>query len=319
MNPTGNTVSANAPISVTFSKPVAADWIGEFSVVDIGVPDAATTAGMPVGPGAVIPGSIQFSADQRTLYFNPSQPFAEGRTISTSVPVVDDFAGNSEVLYPGNTSTTSNFTVSFVTTGAPSVVASTPANSSTGLPLNVQIQVQFDQTVAASTLTGVSLVANSSSVAVSAQLEPDGRTVTVVPADLPSAGTTYTLTVSGVTNTAGAAMAGAFQNTFTVGSTLDDTPPVLISAPAAGQTEVPLNVTIRLRSNKPLNQLSVNSSSVVLTRFPFGTPIAAGVSLQDTGQVKNHRLKAKAFLTGCKPCSGQRPAQGVPHQAGFKK
>src|ERR1700733_14561973 len=35
--------------------------------------------------------------------------------------------------------------------------------------------------------------------------------------------------------------------------------------------------------------------------------------------VTNHRLKAKAFLTGCKPSSGQRPAQGVPHQAGFKR
>jgi hypothetical protein len=32
-----------------------------------------------------------------------------------------------------------------------------------------------------------------------------------------------------------------------------------------------------------------------------------------------HRLKAVALVTGCKPCSGQRPARWVPHQAGFKK
>lgn len=36
-------------------------------------------------------------------------------------------------------------------------------------------------------------------------------------------------------------------------------------------------------------------------------------------EVKNHRLKAVALVTGCKPYSGQRPARWIPHQAGFKK
>ena len=34
---------------------------------------------------------------------------------------------------------------------------------------------------------------------------------------------------------------------------------------------------------------------------------------------ENHSLKAVAVVTGCKPCSGQRPARWIPHQAGFKK
>jgi hypothetical protein len=34
---------------------------------------------------------------------------------------------------------------------------------------------------------------------------------------------------------------------------------------------------------------------------------------------ENHRLKAVALVTGCKPCSGRRPAGWFPHQAGFKK
>ena len=34
---------------------------------------------------------------------------------------------------------------------------------------------------------------------------------------------------------------------------------------------------------------------------------------------ESHRLKAVAVVTGCKPCSGQRPARWIPHQAGFKK
>jgi hypothetical protein len=196
---------------------------------------------------------------------------------------VDDFAGNMQAILTYSY-TVSSFVAGFTAPTAPSVVTSTPGNGRTGLPLNVQIQVRFDQPVAASSLTGVSLSANGSPVAVSAQVEPDGRTVNVVPASLPAAGTTFTLTVSGVTNTAGTTMAGAFQSTFTIGGTLDETPPVLISAPSGGQTEVPLNVTIRLRSNEPLNKLSVNSSSVVLTRTDFSIPIDVSLSLDGTGQ-----------------------------------
>jgi len=36
-------------------------------------------------------------------------------------------------------------------------------------------------------------------------------------------------------------------------------------------------------------------------------------------KVRNHRLKAVALVTGCKPCPGQRPARWFPHQAGFQK
>ncbi len=36
-------------------------------------------------------------------------------------------------------------------------------------------------------------------------------------------------------------------------------------------------------------------------------------------QSEIHRLKAVALVTGYKPCSGQRPAGWIPHQAGFKK
>ena len=32
--------------------------------------------------------------------------------------------------------------------------------------------------------------------------------------------------------------------------------------------------------------------------------------------MKTTAWKAVALVTGCKPCSGQRPARGVPHQAG---
>jgi len=49
-----------------------------------------------------------------------------------------------------------------------------------------------------------------------------------------------------------------------------------------------------------------------------GSPLKRGDRVRE-GQVTDHRLKAVAPVTGCKPCSGQRPAKWVPHQAGFKK
>src|SRR5207244_2405138 len=80
VEPAGTDVSPSATIAMTFSKPVAGDWIDGFQVSD-------ATFG-------VIAGSTRFSDDQRTLFFFPSQPLPAGGTISLKFFAVDDFAGN---------------------------------------------------------------------------------------------------------------------------------------------------------------------------------------------------------------------------------
>jgi hypothetical protein len=200
------------------------------------------------------------------------------------VPVVDDFAGNSPSGVASYQLTSATFTVAFTAPGVPGITGVTPPDGSSNVPLNVRIQARFDQPVLADSLAGLALSENGVAIPMTAQVEADGRTVSAIPVQLPSAGSTYNFTVAGVQNTEGSAMAGVYQTSFTIGSTLDYNVPVFRSSPANGQTEVPVNTAIRLRSNKPLNGLTVNTRSVLLTRSPFNNSLDAGVQLQDSGQ-----------------------------------
>jgi hypothetical protein len=275
--PTGDAVSANPVISVTFSKPVAADWIDRFQVNDGGATGPDNTYGTAVA------GRVRFSDDQRILFFTPDQPLAAGHYYLVNVPLADDFAGN----IPGGawyTVSTTTFRVGFSALGAPAIILATPDDGSASLPLNVQFQAQFDQPVLASSLDGVALFENGVPLPASARLEADGRTVTAVPERLPAAGSALKFVVIGVKNTKGVAMVGAHQASVTMGQAFDASPPTFRSSPGSGQTEVPVNATMRLRFNEPLNKLTVNGSNIALTRSPFNVVVDAGVSLQDSGR-----------------------------------
>jgi large repetitive protein len=267
--PTGSGVSPNASVSVTFSEPVAADWISGFNLRD--------------GSGSQIAGTTQFSDDQRTLYFTPSGPLPAGATVSVNVPAnFDDFAGN---IAPGPSYgyQASTFQVAFAVPSAPVVTAATPDDGSTGVPLNVRIQARFDQPVLASSLAGVTLLENGTPVPAMVTLGKDGSTISVAPVHLPTPGSTYTFTVAGVQNSQGAEMGGQYQASFTMGAFVDQAVPSVLTSPASGQSEVPLNAVIHVRLNKPLNKLTVNPAAVALTWSSRGQ-VAAAVQLQDGGR-----------------------------------
>ncbi|HEY3738921.1 MAG TPA: Ig-like domain-containing protein, partial [Bryobacteraceae bacterium] len=254
--PSGDGVSPNAQISVSFSKPVSGNWIERFSVAGSAAPGLQST---PVA------GTVRFSSDQQTLYFTPSSPFASGHTYTVQVPLIQDFEGNNQAAGASNNYfTTGSFRVGFAPQGPPQVTLTNPANGATGVPINAQMQVQFDQPVTSDSLDGVVLYENGTVVAASARLEADGRTVTAIPANLPSAGSSYLMVANGIRNTSGVSMSGASQVAFTMGSTLDFTAPSFRSSPSDSQVDVPTNATVRVRFNEPLNALT--AQSVLLSR-----------------------------------------------------
>jgi hypothetical protein len=268
VEPGGAEASPNATIAATFSEPVAVDWIGGLTVVDSAL--------------GAIAGDARFSDDQRILYFTPARPLRPGATVTVGIPYnLEDAAANLSANSPGAVS--ASFRVGYATPGAPVVVAATPDDGSANAPLNARIQVRFDQPISTAVLDGVQLVVDGSPAAATIRLEADGRTLTIVPARLPVAGAVCAVTVAGVRNSSGDAMASPYQWSFTMGSAVDTSGPVLRFSPANGQSEVPVNAAIRLRSNEPLNRLTVTPRNVILRWQPFG-PVAADVQLQDGGR-----------------------------------
>src|SRR6202043_260049 len=99
-------------------------------------------------------------------------------------------------------------------------------------------------------------------VAVTPTFTDASQLLTLTPALPLLANANYTLTITGVKDTAGNQMTSTVTNTFTAGPTFDLVGPfVTVSDPAPNTTGVGTNVTPRIVFNKRLNPLSVVSSS----------------------------------------------------------
>jgi hypothetical protein len=151
-------------------------------------------------------------------------------------------------------------------TTAPQVTAASPANGGTGVPINAQITVQFNEPVSGETLGQVSLAASGSAVPVSVSLSGGSQTLTVTPAAELLQNTTYTLTVTGVTDLAGNAMTSAVTSTFTTGTDPDFTQPAVSSVLPVNQAVGVLTTTqVQIFFNKQMNALTINTSTFTVS------------------------------------------------------
>ncbi len=258
-DPSGTWSSPNAPLSLYFSKPVAA------GLAEIMLP--------------VPQGKFYFSDDQTAFTIVPPAPAAIGHQIvaqPSPYSSITDFAGNSigiSTLPALPKAGPGPFP-------APSVVTSAPFDASVNVPLNAQLQLYFDQTVRAASLSNISVLESGNPVDFTSRLDSDGRTVTFIPSRLPAQGANYTITVSGVQNSEGTVMATPFQYSFQMGANTKTAPATCQSSPATAQNEVPVNVQLRIRCDTQLNGVSVARSSLVLSAI---TPLRISSSLQDAG------------------------------------
>ena len=79
------------------------------------------------------------------------------------------------------------FRVAFGPVPAPALTGATPDDGATALPLNTQIQLQFDQPMASPAPEGITLYENDSPVDATVRVESDGKTISVIPSRLPLA------------------------------------------------------------------------------------------------------------------------------------
>ena len=111
----------------------------------------------------------------------------------------------------------------------------------------------------------------------------NNQSAVMVPnAPLPD-GTQMTMTISGVTDMAGNAVA-PLTTQFTTGTGPDVVPPVIVSAsPFQGAQNVPLNGIVMLQMSQPINPGSVNSSTLTLVNTSNGQTVPGTYSLSTDG------------------------------------
>jgi hypothetical protein len=240
-------VPVNSVFSMQFSKPMD---LGSFSAANVNV------FGGPY-PGGV-PATVSWSADQTTIFIVPTSPLNVGVAYYLQSNSMTDLSGNPQQYF------SAYFTVSFNSnTNPPTVLNTSPENTETQVPSNAPVQILFSEPIQPTSIGQVTLKTGGNPVAFTPTFSDANQLLTLTPTlPLLASNSTYTLTITGVNDTAGNTMVGTVTNTFRTGSTFDLLhPSVTLSDPAPSTTGVGTNVAPRLVFNKRLNPLSVVSSS----------------------------------------------------------
>ena len=211
-----------------------------------------------------VAGTISQSADGMTGYLLPSATLATQQIydIYISYPncCIADLAGNNlpSTVYSFTTGANAN-------ANAPQVLAVSPASGVTGVPINAQVMVQFNEPVDVDSLGGITLTANSVPVPVAFTLSNGNQTLVIQPTQPLATITAYTLNISGVSDLSGSTSSSSFTSSFTTsGEASVATPAVAAVTPASGATGVMTTTTVQVQFNNPMNAISLTPQTIML-------------------------------------------------------
>ena len=241
-------VPVNSVFSMTFSK-----------AMDIGSYGGPTDVGLyEYSTGQYVAATVSWSADQTTIFMVPKSPLAVGTQYELYSYYMTDLSGNPQQNF------SIAFTAAFTTnTTAPTVINTSPENSETAVPVNAPVQILFSEPIQPTSISQITVTTGGNAVAVTPTFSDANQLLTLTPTlPLLASNATYTITITGVKDTAGNLMSGAVTNTFQTGPTFNLLhPSVTVTDPQNGTTGVGTNVAPKVLFSARLNPLSVVTSS----------------------------------------------------------
>jgi len=227
--------------------------------------------------GTCIATTLSWNATQTIAYLVPTTPLSAGRQYELAIYGGTDLAGNTVNAFEPN------FYAEFTSaSSAPTVINFNPLSGASGLGTNAIIEAQFSGPIDPNTLGGVTLTNSGGTVATSPSLGSGDSVLQLVPAVPLVPNTTYTMHIVGVKDPAGNAVA-TIANTFTTGATYDLTNATAINSDPANNTTVGINVTPKIVFNKPLNPITVNTSTFNMYLYDTNQYIPATVAPSANG------------------------------------
>jgi hypothetical protein len=216
-------------------------------------------------------GSVFWSDNNREVRIVRHAPYEPSTQVTESVAAAQDFAGNA--VDAALTSTT------FTTGAAADISASSDfelITTGATVPVNAALRLQFAELVdPVSVNTGTIQVKDltlNANVPIAVTLEPNGSTVTVVPASPWAIGRTFEVRAVGVRDLAGNQTGASFSRQFSTALVPDVTPPaVTVFSIPDGATGIPTNATVQVRFSEAIDTLTLGG--VVLSRN--GVPLPA--------------------------------------------
>ena len=256
-------VEVDAPLLVTFSKLVKAESVTPASFV-------VSRAGAPVSGLVTVSGA--------NLLFTPLRPFAPLTAYSARVTTAVTDTGD----HPLAEEKVWTFTTGAVPDRTPPTVArTTPVPDAEDVSPRVAVKVGFSETMRATTVGAQTLVLYAGTTRIDGAVSFDGSTVTFTPFSALAPNSLYTATLNlGPEDLVGNALASAMTWSFRTVEKIDAVAPTVAgTTPANGASEVPVSASIRITFSEPMDPLTLNAASVLLSdgmTFVAGSVTASG-------------------------------------------
>jgi hypothetical protein len=266
-----STDPARFDIGVPLNKTIAA--VFSKSMDQSTITTATFTLANATLGGIVIDGTVSYTGV--TAVFSPLSNLAPNTTYTASINTgVKDLGGNSIV---------SDYFWSF-TTGAsvdlipPTVTATDPINTATGVPLNKKIAATFSESMNPSSISITSFLLTNGSTPITGTVTYSGNIGVFTPSANLVASTLYTATITTIAkDLAGNPLATNYIWTFTTGATIDTVPPtVILTDPLDKATGVAINKKIAATFSESMDPLSISTLSFTLKNGT--TPVAGNVT-----------------------------------------
>ena len=263
-------VPLNAPIVVQVNEPVDPGTV------------AGSTFFLQDFTGQAVAGSYSFSPDGQTVYFLPTVPLSAGHNYYVRFQSgVTNLVGSPVTCSPFCGSFTAGTAAN---TTAPQVVGVSPTGGMTAVPVNAQVAIQFSEPIDGLTLSQVTLSAGGVPANVAQKLSNGNQFLQLIPVLPLSANTTYTISIAGVQDLSGNALANPTTSTFTTGAVADlVTGAVASVTPVNGTTAIPTNSSIQVHFSKPVDALTVTTTNLYVATCYFCTPVPASLMVSPDG------------------------------------
>jgi len=249
-----STIPANGATNVAVNTTISATFSMAMKTASISAATFTVT-----GPGGAVSGTVAYSG--LTATFTPSSALAYGTSYTGTITTGAENAGGTPLI--------SSYMWTFTTIEPPTpptVMATVPVNTATGVPINQVISATFSEAMNCSTLTSTTFtVTGPGTTVLSGTVSCAGAVATFMPAEGLASNTVYTATITtGAQDLAGIALAGNYMWTFrTVPA---PTPLTVISTvPVNTATGVPINQALSATFSVAMTPATIDATTFTLT------------------------------------------------------
>jgi uncharacterized protein (TIGR03437 family) len=274
--PTAPTVTSTVPVNGAIGVPIGNAISATFSTAMN--PSTITASTFTVTQGAApVSGLVTYVGITAT--FTPASTLAPQKTFTGTITTgARDQAGNAlagAYVWTFTTGASSSNT-------PPTVISTVPASGAGDIATGNKLSATFSTAMNPATITASTFTLTQGITPVSGTVTYVGTTATFAPSSCLVSSAAYTATITtGAMDLAGIALAGNYAWNFVTGSSVDTTPPTVISTvPANGALGVAVGNNITALFSKPMDPVTVTAATFTLQQG--ATPISGTVLYSGT-------------------------------------